>query len=243
MLPVPLCLLSTTGQAANAQEEERNLILLTSASLRISACNVRWKELTKQPDPTGQTLRVLLGSGSDEQILPRLFGGEWEVSARLWHYTGEGEPFVNHVTTFPLVAPSAEDGNLQISHYLGVMRGQMLKQDTPKPVADKLRQLLVKANVLGLSDEDDEEERTMCHGQSIVNRDIALPPSGRRVMLLEAQAKLSEEAGWNQVSYGKTMHLKMMRDHEAYQAIQRRMNALPNGTEGGLLMLLLSHTT
>ena len=45
-----------------------------------------------------------------------------QVSARLWHYTGDGLPFVNHLTVFPLVEPNVEDETLQITHYLGVMR-------------------------------------------------------------------------------------------------------------------------
>ena len=78
--------------------------------------------MTKQPDPIGQTLDILLGSGSDKHSLSCLFGEEWEVSARLWHYTGEGEPFVNHIAMFPLVESGSTEDSLTISHYLGIMR-------------------------------------------------------------------------------------------------------------------------
>ena len=137
---------------------------------------------------------------------------------------------MNHVTIFPLVESGAGAGTPLISHYLGVMRGQMVKHDTPKPVADRLRQLLVKANVLGVTNEETDAQ-TMDRSQSIVNRDVGTPPSGRRAMLLEAQAKLSQ-AGWNQATWGKSMHLRLVGEHEAYQAIQRRVNARPNGTRG-----------
>lgn len=65
---------------------------------------------------------ILHGSGSDERALSRLFGEEYEVSARLWHFTRLGEPFVNHITVFPLVDSGSGQEPLRISHYLGVMR-------------------------------------------------------------------------------------------------------------------------
>jgi hypothetical protein len=100
-----------------------------------------------------------------------------------------------------------------------------------KSLAERLRQLLDKADVLGLiADDDGQHEQAMYRGQAPVNRNFAAPPQGFRAKLMEARAQLLlEQTGWNQVTYEKIMHLKMCGDHELYQGVRRRVNTRPNG--------------
>ena len=99
-----------------------------------------------------------------------------------------------------------------------------------KSLAERLRHLLDKADVLGLVADDGQHEQAMCRGQAPVNRSIAATPQGFRAKLMEARAQLLlEQTGWNQVTYEKMMHLKMCGDHELYQGVRRRVNTRPNG--------------
>lgn len=115
-------------------------------------------------------------------------------------------------------------------------RPQRVHTQGSRSLAEKLRQLLVKADVLGIIAADDDatderQEQAVYRGQSAVNRNIARPPSKYRAKLLEARGQLlrMEQSGWNQVTYERIMHLKMCGDHEIYQGIRRRVNTQPDG--------------
>ena len=107
-----------------------------------------------------------------------------------------------------------------------------MPRNKSRSLAEKLRQLLVKADVLGIIAADDErQEQAVYRGPSAVNRNIARPPSKYRAKLLEARGHLlrMEQSAWNQVTYERIMHLKMCGDHEIYQGIRRRVNTQPDG--------------
>ena len=81
----------------------------------IVTANKMWTDMTKQKEAIGKTLAILQGIDSDKNALESLFGQDEEVCARLWHYTGDGNPFINHISVFPLF----DHGTGQTSHYLG----------------------------------------------------------------------------------------------------------------------------
>ena len=116
----------------------------------IVTVNKMWIDMTKQKEAIGKTLAILQGIDSDKKALESLFGQDEEVCARLWHYTGDGTPFINHISVFPLVG----HGTGQISHYLGVMRLQRVSEDATKDQLSHLRRML--SSVLGVVSEERE---------------------------------------------------------------------------------------
>ena len=116
----------------------------------IVTANKMWTDMTKQKEATGKTLAILQGIDSDKNALESLFGQDEEVCARLWHYTGDGNPFINHISVFPLF----DHGTGQTSHYLGVMRMQRVSEDATKDQLSRLRRLL--SSVLGVVSEERE---------------------------------------------------------------------------------------
>ena len=126
----------------------------------IVTANKMWTDMTKQKEAIGKTLAILQGIDSDKNALEGLFGQVEEVCARLWHYTGDGNPFINQISVFPLF----DHGTGQISHYLGVMRIQRISEDATKDQLSRLRRLL--SSVLGVVSEERElRERKIYSGQ------------------------------------------------------------------------------